>query len=428
METITSFWSRGRRSDGRLNDIPWRGLPTLAGISRRAGRAAVVLWAGGLAVWGAAPAVMDPPVGIAAPGPRIAFAEMEFDFGELKQGQVVKHDFVFTNTGTEKLEILDVRPSCGCTTAGTWDRVIEAGATGRIPVQFSSVGFSGAISKSVAVTSTDPARSTVSLKIKANIFIPIEVSPTMAYFQYDGGETNAETKTIRILSHLKEALTLAEPISSNRAFTARLEPVTPGKEYNLQITTVPPVGTGTITAPITIKTSAKDLPELRVQVYAVERQPITVSPSYLSLPAGPLVSALQPKVNVQAAGARALAISEARIDHPEVSVKVTELQPGRLFSVQATFPAGFALEPGKRLELSIKSDHPRQPIIRVPVVQSQRPVPTRATPAVVRPPANRPLPQMTTLPRTNGAAVRPTLAPPPSPPTLPVPPPPAPKS
>ena len=167
-----------------------------------------MLWAGGLAVWGPTPAVMDPPVGIAAPGPRIAFAEMEFDFGELKQGQVVKHDFVFTNTGTEKLEILDVRPSCGCTTAGTWDRVIEAGATGRIPVQFSSVGFSGAISKSVAVTSTDPARSTVSLKIKANIFIPIEVSPTMAYFQYDGGETNAETKTIRILSHLKEALTL----------------------------------------------------------------------------------------------------------------------------------------------------------------------------------------------------------------------------
>ena len=52
-------------------------------------------------------------------GPKIQFAEIVYDFGKVSSGEVVKHSFVFTNIGTAKLEIKDVRPGCGCTTAGT---------------------------------------------------------------------------------------------------------------------------------------------------------------------------------------------------------------------------------------------------------------------------------------------------------------------
>ncbi|MBL9128004.1 MAG: hypothetical protein JNL97_10175, partial [Verrucomicrobiales bacterium] len=47
-----------------------------------------------------APANSAPAVGTAALfGPRADFAEMIHDFGKIQAGAVVRHDFVFTNTG-----------------------------------------------------------------------------------------------------------------------------------------------------------------------------------------------------------------------------------------------------------------------------------------------------------------------------------------
>src|SRR3954470_11514182 len=54
--------------------------------------------------------------------PRIQFQEMVHDFGKVKASEPLRTDFLFTNTGHSVLEITDVRPGCGCTTAGTWDK------------------------------------------------------------------------------------------------------------------------------------------------------------------------------------------------------------------------------------------------------------------------------------------------------------------
>ena len=47
---------------------------------------------------------------------RITYAESEFDFGSVKEGDIVEHRFEFTNTGNIPLTILNCRSSCGCTT------------------------------------------------------------------------------------------------------------------------------------------------------------------------------------------------------------------------------------------------------------------------------------------------------------------------
>ena len=71
-----------------------------------------------------------------AAGPKIQFADIVYDFGKVNSGAPVKHTFVFTNIGTATLQILDVHPGCGCTTAGTWDKQVEPGKTGSIPLEF----------------------------------------------------------------------------------------------------------------------------------------------------------------------------------------------------------------------------------------------------------------------------------------------------
>jgi len=122
-----------------------------------------------------APATTVPPAGTS--GPKIQFAETTFDFGRIGSGQVSRHDFVFTNTGTATLEIKDVRPSCGCTTAGTWDKQVEPGKTGIIPLQFNSTGFSGTVTKTATVTCSDPGQSNLVLQLKASVWKPIDVTP-----------------------------------------------------------------------------------------------------------------------------------------------------------------------------------------------------------------------------------------------------------
>ena len=117
-------------------------------------------------------------------GPRIQFAETVYDFGKVKGGEVVKHSFVFTNTGSATLEIIEVKPGCGCTTAGTWDKMIEPGKTGSIPLQFNSAGFGGAVSKSATVKCNDAARSNVVLQLNGTVWKPIDLTHATAFFNF----------------------------------------------------------------------------------------------------------------------------------------------------------------------------------------------------------------------------------------------------
>src|SRR5258708_1206863 len=77
------------------------------------------------------PAAKAEGTGVSRPaefaGPRIELGLPFHDFGRIRQGDVVRYDFVFKNAGTEPLEIASVTPGCGCTTVGNWDRRVEPG-------------------------------------------------------------------------------------------------------------------------------------------------------------------------------------------------------------------------------------------------------------------------------------------------------------
>src|SRR5437016_9584338 len=110
-------------------------------------------------------------------GPKIQFEQSVYDFGKVSAGEAVKHTYIFTNVGDTLLELSNVQPSCGCTTAGEWSRKVEPGKTGAIPVQFNSGAYNGGVTKTVTVTSNDKGQPTVTLQLKGTIWKPIDVSP-----------------------------------------------------------------------------------------------------------------------------------------------------------------------------------------------------------------------------------------------------------
>src|SRR5262245_35838774 len=137
------------------------------------------------------PAPADPAAVIAAVtaiGPKIAFETPLYDFGKVKSGEMIKHTFVFTNTGDELLILTNVQPSCGCTTAGEWSRQVEPGKTGSIPIQFNSGSYGGAVHKTVTVASNDKGQPTLVLNLKGTIWKPVDVNPQYAVLQ-----VNSET-------------------------------------------------------------------------------------------------------------------------------------------------------------------------------------------------------------------------------------------
>ena len=86
-------------------------------------------------------------------GPLLSFAETKFDFGAIREGDVVKHTYHFKNTGNQTLIISDVRVTCGCTTP-EWTRTpVAPGQTGYITAQFNSTGKPGKNHKVITVVS-----------------------------------------------------------------------------------------------------------------------------------------------------------------------------------------------------------------------------------------------------------------------------------
>lgn len=96
---------------------------------------------------------------------RITFEETEFDFGEVKEGDIVEHKFKFTNTGKVPLTILKARSSCGCTVPSYPEDPIAPGETGEITAKFNTDGKPSRQQKNIYITAnTYPNESIVTLK------------------------------------------------------------------------------------------------------------------------------------------------------------------------------------------------------------------------------------------------------------------------
>ncbi len=81
----------------------------------------------------------------------VVLAQSHFDFGDVKKGESVQHDYEITNTGTNPLIISKVVPGCGCTAPDYTKEPILPGQKGKITLKFDSSSFDGAQHKQAEV-------------------------------------------------------------------------------------------------------------------------------------------------------------------------------------------------------------------------------------------------------------------------------------
>lgn len=80
-----------------------------------------------------------------------AWDNTSHDFGKIKQGTPVTHEFKFTNSGKVPLVITNVQASCGCTTPDWSKEPVMPGGQGFIKATYNAAS-AGAFSKTVTVT------------------------------------------------------------------------------------------------------------------------------------------------------------------------------------------------------------------------------------------------------------------------------------
>ena len=97
-------------------------------------------------------------------------AKIEFDtivyyFGTVKEGDLVKKNFQFTNTGPVSLILYDAKSSCGCTVPEIPKEPIPPGEKGILGVTFNTIDKAGKQSKTVTVTAnTVPSQTQIILR------------------------------------------------------------------------------------------------------------------------------------------------------------------------------------------------------------------------------------------------------------------------
>ena len=83
----------------------------------------------------------------------VAITDTIYDFGNVKEGELVTHQYQFKNTGKKPLIITNAIASCGCTVPEKPEHPIAPGEIGFIKVKFDSERRPGAAHKTITVFS-----------------------------------------------------------------------------------------------------------------------------------------------------------------------------------------------------------------------------------------------------------------------------------
>ena len=317
------------------------------------------------------PSIPKPTV-VLKPGeaPKATFESPELDFGRVRGGAVITHDFRFTNTGTGPLEIVAVRPSCGCTTAGDFDKIVRPGQSGKIPIRLETEKFSGNLSKSVTIhTNVSGSEGTITLRLYGEVWRALDVKPRKASFGRVMND-HEQVRRLTIINNTDQTPHLTDIRSTNPVFRATIRAIDSPKRFELIVTAVPPFKDGRNSGRITLSTGIADLPTLDVFVSAYRAPPVDVRPRRVRIPAESGDEPLVRKLFVRNQNrSRPLHLTHVRVSNPAIRIRLIEQQPGIAFQIVLRFPAGY-LPPPAGDRVTFNPDEPTTPEVSIPIEAS----------------------------------------------------------
>ncbi len=231
------------------------------------------------AILSAAPAFAGPA---SAAKPLAKFDAVKHDFGKVKQGDVLTHEFTFKNVGENTLVVDRVETTCGCTAALVSANKIEPGKEGKVKVSFDTRGYSGRLVKYVFMESNDSGDARRELTISADIEVP--PSPKIELDRYNvemGLGLEGEPASTRVqVKNVGEMELAADMGHAEMQFLVDGKPVkfplkiAAGKSADVEIRIPPSQRTGALSDYILVKSNdpVRSTLSIYVRRYVVTRK------------------------------------------------------------------------------------------------------------------------------------------------------------
>ena len=277
--------------------------------------------------------------------PKPVFDSLEHDFKSVMAGTDIHVDFTFRNEGNGTLEILLVKPSCGCTTSGEFEKIIEPGGKGKIPLLISTTNLSGETTKPVTVfTNASGDAGRITLTIKGDVRPVVVIEPAKVEFgSFKAADVMGKTlsRKLKVTSQIDTPLELGEIRSSNPNFSAAVRPIEPGKTYEVLVTLGPNTRTGSNGAHIEIDTNYPAAPALRIPAAVFVDSPVDVMPSQLVLPPNrrqTLTRAFFIRNNT----VHGMQVGNLRVSNPQVKATLHDTTPGFSWRISVEIPTDYA--------------------------------------------------------------------------------------
>lgn len=302
----------------------------------------------------------------AGPPPDFQFEETEYKFGRIEGGKELKHTFKAKNVGVGVLKVLNVHPTCGCTVATGWAREVPPGGTWELNVIVRTAGFNGAVTKTVIVTTNDPKKPNIELRLTGEIIARFKYE-SRQIFHFGRLQKDAQqTQTTRIVSQLEPLTKLIEAkVVPPDGFRAELTPREDGKSWDLAVSTVPPLKEGMNQATVEITTDSKEEPVLRLPIYVQVPPRIEVLPMSVQLPDVTTRQQIR-TVTLRNNTKKPLEVTDVAVSDPAIKTELKKSQDGTLYTIVLTVPEGAKI-PEQGANLTIQTTDEISPKFVVPI-------------------------------------------------------------
>jgi hypothetical protein len=307
-----------------------------------------------------------------APHPALVCAEPVFDAGPVRSGKPLAHTFTFVNRGTGPVDIVEVKPNCGCLTPRLARRRYRPGEAGSVRIEANTLTQpEGRHAWSVRLryrpADTPGEEQDLLLMVRARIRADIGVRPASLILR----TTHTVSHPITFRDRRPRPLTITAAYTTRPQLQARLgrrETTATGTTRTIHLDVLPSYPEGRYEERVYLVTDDPEYRELWVPVTVVKTSPrkVRLAPAALTVRAAagrPVPSQL---VRLRGGATGPVVIERAQADHPALRCRWAQ-GPGRDATLKVLLDPGQLRAPGFNATVTIHLRQPAGQTVTLPV-------------------------------------------------------------
>jgi len=271
---------------------------------------------------------------------------------------------------------------------GRSDRTVKPGEIEVVEVEIATSNLNSRFERKFQVTTNDPTQPKTTLTAAGRVLVPVRLEPALASIGPVRAGDPAQTRTLTITRGDGGPIQPEILPHEYPGVTTELKELEAGQRYELAVTVSPPWSTMRKMHTLKLKTGVAEAAEMPVRV------DIQVSPRLKSDPPRFTLSRIYDTPTVQVAklvwDGPPGKVLEVSVSNPELAVTLEEYPDQQLIVLKA--PPGDQTKRPVGCVVTVKTDDPAMPQLRIPVV-----VP-KVAPTRIQPPATTPPPATSSPP------------------------------